>query len=226
MRGGLPQDDVRAVHWFRLAAEQGDTTAQASLGRMYFVGRGVPQDAIQAAMWFRLSAEEGERGAQAALGHMYQSGEGVPRNDVEAFKWFRLAAEQGHANSQASLGLMYEYGHGTRRNAAQALRWYRIGAEQGHGVSQGHADELTDDPLLDAVAVQPRLFRDHNVVLRIAVQVIDPGVTGKRTNLSGRNLDRKRVIERILVSRAKVDPHGLGLVHRHHYAAATKPRVG
>jgi hypothetical protein len=43
------------VKWFRLAAEQGDATAQDSLGVMYAKGHGVPQDDKTAAKWFRLA---------------------------------------------------------------------------------------------------------------------------------------------------------------------------
>jgi hypothetical protein len=52
---GVPQDYKIAVKWFRLAAEQGDATAQDSLGVMYAKGHGVPQDDKTAAKWFRLA---------------------------------------------------------------------------------------------------------------------------------------------------------------------------
>ena len=48
---GVPQDDVEAVKWFRLAADQGDAYAQYSLGEMYTNGQGVPQDDVQAVKW-------------------------------------------------------------------------------------------------------------------------------------------------------------------------------
>jgi TPR repeat protein len=37
---GVPQDDVAAVRWFRLAADQGHAVAQHDLGEMYADGRG------------------------------------------------------------------------------------------------------------------------------------------------------------------------------------------
>jgi TPR repeat protein len=59
--GGLdvPQDDVQAVRWFRIAAEQGSAEARHILGLAYETGRGVPKDPIEAARWFRLAAEQG-----------------------------------------------------------------------------------------------------------------------------------------------------------------------
>ena len=49
----------------RLAAEQGDTRAQHSLGVMYAAGRGVPQDDAEAVRWYRLAAEQGDARAPA-----------------------------------------------------------------------------------------------------------------------------------------------------------------
>ena len=53
---GVPQDDVEATRWFRLAAEQGHLGAQEFLGAKYWVGSGVPQDYVQAHMWLHLAA--------------------------------------------------------------------------------------------------------------------------------------------------------------------------
>ncbi|MDA0238165.1 MAG: hypothetical protein O3B03_06590, partial [Proteobacteria bacterium] len=39
-----PQDDAKAVKWYRRAAEQGNAKAQYNLGLMYDNGQGVPQD--------------------------------------------------------------------------------------------------------------------------------------------------------------------------------------
>jgi hypothetical protein len=46
---GVPQDDVEAVRWYRLAADQGHANAQYNLGVMYDIGAGVPQGASDAA---------------------------------------------------------------------------------------------------------------------------------------------------------------------------------
>jgi hypothetical protein len=51
----VPQDFERSLHWYRLAAEQGDPIAQASLGNMYHDGRGVPQDYEEAARCYQLA---------------------------------------------------------------------------------------------------------------------------------------------------------------------------
>ena len=54
-RQGVPQDDARAVLWWRKAAEQGDPMSQSNLGVMYQSGRGVPQDFAEAYFWLDLA---------------------------------------------------------------------------------------------------------------------------------------------------------------------------
>ena len=58
---GVPEDDVEAVRWCRLAAEQGNANAQNNLGFRYASGAGVPEDDVLAYMWFNLSAAQVNR---------------------------------------------------------------------------------------------------------------------------------------------------------------------
>jgi hypothetical protein len=54
-RGGLRRDYVEAERWYRLAAQQGDPYAQASLALLLRFGKGVAQDYVQSYMWFTLA---------------------------------------------------------------------------------------------------------------------------------------------------------------------------
>jgi TPR repeat protein len=62
---GLPQDQVQAAQWYRLAAEQGDAVAQYDLGQRYDLGVGVPVDRVEALKWLTLAAEQGQTDAVA-----------------------------------------------------------------------------------------------------------------------------------------------------------------
>ena len=55
MRGVL-QDFAEGVAWYRLAAEQGNASAQVALGELYADGRGVPQDLVEGHAWLNLAA--------------------------------------------------------------------------------------------------------------------------------------------------------------------------
>lgn len=93
---GVPQDDVEAARWYRLAAVQGNVASQINLGVMYANGQGVPQDYAEAVTWYRkAAAEQGGAPAQFNLGVMYAKGQGVPEDDLLAHMWLNLAAEQG-----------------------------------------------------------------------------------------------------------------------------------
>lgn len=54
-RGGLKKDYEQASTWYRLAAEQGDPYAQASLGLLYRFGKGVQRDLVEAYKWLEVS---------------------------------------------------------------------------------------------------------------------------------------------------------------------------
>ena len=46
------------ANWWPLA-KQGDPKSQASLGFLYYAGKGVPRDDLQSLLWFRRAAESG-----------------------------------------------------------------------------------------------------------------------------------------------------------------------
>ena len=58
---------VKAVEWFRKAAEQGNDVAQYNLAMCYERGEGVVKDLAEAVKWFRKAAEQGEAEAKARL---------------------------------------------------------------------------------------------------------------------------------------------------------------
>jgi uncharacterized protein len=77
---------------WRQLADEGDASAQYSLGKSYYYGYGEPKDGGQAAMWFRKAADQGDASAQFELGSMYSAGYGVPHDYKQAYQWFSLAA--------------------------------------------------------------------------------------------------------------------------------------
>ena len=113
---------------FKLAADQGDASAQFILGLLYSHGEGVPQNYREAARLYRLAAEQGVADAQHMLGVMYSEGSGVPQNYQEAVRLYRLAADQGNASAQFNLGVMYFNGQGVPRDNILAHMWLNLAA--------------------------------------------------------------------------------------------------
>ena len=56
---GVPENDVEAVKWYRLAAEQGYASAQYKLGNMYDEGS-VLQNNVRAYVWWSVAAAQGQ----------------------------------------------------------------------------------------------------------------------------------------------------------------------
>lgn len=54
-RSGYKKDYAQAEHWYRLAADQGDVYAQASLAILYRFGKGVHQNYVEAYKWFSIA---------------------------------------------------------------------------------------------------------------------------------------------------------------------------
>ena len=130
------KDYSEAVKWYRKSAEQGNASAQYSLGWMYRNGYGVDKDYGEAVRWYRKSAEQGNSYGQNGLGYMYRNGYGVDKDYTEAVRWYRKSAEQGNSYAQDSFGDMYYYGYGVDKNYTEAVRWYRKSAEQGNASGQ------------------------------------------------------------------------------------------
>jgi putative methionine-R-sulfoxide reductase with GAF domain len=88
------------VESIRKLAEQGDATAQFSMGARYATGEDVPQDYSEAVRWFSMAAQQGHVVSQATLGAYYWAGRGVPPDLVKAYFWSVLAQAGGDEASK------------------------------------------------------------------------------------------------------------------------------
>ncbi len=129
-------DRVRAIHWYRKAALQGDARAENIMGLAYYKGRGVPRNYLKAVRWYRKAAEQGNALAENNLGKAYYFGQGVPQDYAKAVHWFHLAAQRGLINAQANLGDAYAHGLGVPRNISEAIYWWKKAAVQGGRVGK------------------------------------------------------------------------------------------
>lgn len=96
--GGLPG--------LRKLAEQGDPTAQFSVGAAYATGDDVPQDYAEAVRWFSMAAEQGHVVSQATLGAYYWAGRGVPQDQIKAYFWSVLAQAGGDEASKYRVSVL------------------------------------------------------------------------------------------------------------------------
>ena len=177
---------MEALHWYRLAAEQGDEFSQNNIGNMYRLGKGVPVDYSEAMRYFRMAAEKNYALAQFNIGIMYYWGYGVDVDHIESRKWFLLSAKQGHHEAQYSLGIMY----GREGNDAESRYWHQLAAEQGniYAISRygqmllcgygGNEDEKKATSLLTEAASRG----DSEAQLLLGV-IYETGTCGKVRNI-------------------------------------------
>ena len=138
-RGNLQKDDREASRFYRLAANQGFSSAQNNLGYFYQEGRGgLPKDDLEAARLYKLSADQKNAVAQSNLGFFYENGRGgLPKDDRQAAILFKLSADQGNAFAQNNLGNFYQEGRGgLPKDDVEAARFYRSAAVQNDASAQ------------------------------------------------------------------------------------------
>jgi len=104
-------DPVKAVKWYRLAADQNHTEAIQHLAMMNSMGMGIKQDNSEAIKWFRKGAELGNADCIWGLGHCYLDGRGAPQDSVQAYALYSASLdgfmnpEQKQAYSQRCVEL-------------------------------------------------------------------------------------------------------------------------
>ena len=98
-----PSVETATLDQLRQMAENGDPTAQNTLGLRYATGEGVKADEQEAVRWYIKAAEQGNLTAQSKLGSIYFSGRGVPQDSTRAYFWMVVARLSGDHVSE-SLG--------------------------------------------------------------------------------------------------------------------------
>lgn len=131
--GGLKKDAAQAVHYYELAAKNGNTMAMTNLAACYMDGRGVAQNLVKAAELLESAAMKGDIYAAFNLSNAYFEGYGVKQDLGLAFSYALEAAQGGLLDAQTLVGYFYLQGIGTKPNAEQALVWFKKAAERGDG---------------------------------------------------------------------------------------------
>lgn len=136
-RGSLERNTNKAVHWYRLAADRGDSVAHMELAKIslrwpYTREEAGMTDEEEAVGWLMRAAERGDMEAQANLAAYYLEGRWVERDTLKAGQWLRKAAEAAEKDNRAdisrkamfSLGEVYRT-HEELKDYEEAVKWYR-----------------------------------------------------------------------------------------------------
>ena len=92
---GIPNDDARAVAWYRKSAEMQNPSAMACLALCYLVGLGVPKDPSSAITWLGKCADLGSTIAMYTIANCYEKGIHVGKDIELAIQWYRRTIDHG-----------------------------------------------------------------------------------------------------------------------------------
>lgn len=118
----------------RIAAANGDPSAEFEVAGRFAEGKGVQQDFKQAAAWYQRSAARGYAPAQYRLGALYERGLGVNADLGRAKAWYRSAAEKGNIKAMHNLAVLSA--GGVPADYRTAAHWFAEAADRGVRDSQ------------------------------------------------------------------------------------------
>ncbi len=96
---GLPLDPVRAVAWYRRAAEAGLAEAQFNLAHSLVTGSGTRRDTAAGLRWMLRAAAQNLPSAQYLAGVMHAEGLGTAPDVAQAIIWLERASGNGNQDA-------------------------------------------------------------------------------------------------------------------------------
>lgn len=67
---GVPQSYKKAIEYYKLGAEKGESYSQYQLGYLYEMGYGIPKSTEKAIEWYQKAAAQGDEDAKASLAEL------------------------------------------------------------------------------------------------------------------------------------------------------------
>jgi TPR repeat protein len=120
----LPKDSVKALKWYRKAADAGDPPSAVTVADLLLSpGRTITQDEyVEARRRCEDTAQKYAPGAYC-MALIHKRGLGVAKDPAESAKWFARAADLGHSRSALELGEAYWKGDGVKPDPVVAYMW-------------------------------------------------------------------------------------------------------
>jgi localization factor PodJL len=164
----------------RLAAANGDSSAQFEVGARFAEGEGVKQNFKEAAKWYQRSADQGFAQAQYRIGTLYERGFGLKADRAQAAVWYQRAAEQGNVKAMHNLAVLCANQTDRAPDYASAAQWFEEAAKRGLPDSQFNLAVLYENGL----GVK-RDLKQAFMWLSIAARAGDADATRRRDILRG-----------------------------------------
>lgn len=113
-------DEKKALKYYFLSAELGNTDSMKTLGECYAAGELVEKNFKKSLFWFQRAINEYDLNALAHVADMYYKGEHFEQNFSEALKWYKKGAELNYHYCMGQLGMMYSRGEGVQQSEKKA----------------------------------------------------------------------------------------------------------
>jgi localization factor PodJL len=173
----------------RLAAANGDSSAQFEVGARFAEGQGVKQNFAEAAKWYQRSADQGFAQSQYRLGTLYERGLGLKPDREQAAAWYLRAAEQGNIKAMHNLAVLSANQKDRSPDYTTAARWFEEAAKRGLPDSQFNLAILYENGL-----GVTRDLKQAYMWLSLAAQGGDDDAVRRRNVLRG-SLSRQELAE-------------------------------
>jgi localization factor PodJL len=120
----------------RLAAANGDASAEFQVAARYAEGKGVQQNFQEAVKWYRRSAGRGFALSQYRLGTLHERGLGVEKDVRRAQVWYQRAASLDNVKAMHNLAVLAAGSGSGQPDYATAAHWFTQAANRGLADSQ------------------------------------------------------------------------------------------
>ncbi|MBS0252163.1 MAG: SEL1-like repeat protein [Proteobacteria bacterium] len=185
----------------RLAAANGDSSAQFEVGARFAAGEGVPQNFAEAAKWYQRSADQGFALAQYRLGTLYERGLGLKVDRKQARTWYLRAAEQGNIKAMHNLAVLAANQSDRAPDYTTAAQWFEEAAKRGLPDSQFNLAVLYENGL-----GVTRDLRTAFMWLSLAAQGGDADAVRRRDILRGKLTAQDITVANKMISAWQMTP--------------------
>jgi TPR repeat protein len=128
---GLKQDEMQALRWLTLAANNQNREAQRMLGASLFYGYCGVTNKTDGIRWLKLAVAQNDLIGMFHLGVIYLDETSDPEDDEEGLHWLHQAAKRGLPEAQFFLGRIYLVGKSfVTPDPILAEKWLLRSAEQ------------------------------------------------------------------------------------------------
>ena len=183
----------------RLAAANGDPSAQFQVGARLAEGKGNEQSFVDAAKWYQRAASSGFAQAQYRLGTLYERGLGIKADPAKAEGWYLQAAELGNIKAMHNLAVMSANQKRNSPDYTSAAKWFAEAAERGLPDSQFNLAVLHENGL----GVPPDMKQAYKW-LAISARSGDAEAIRRRDILKGKLTAEDLAVAEDLIKRWKV----------------------